>query len=125
MELWIQIYKFVQRKLCNIIKSTPHPRIYPPPPFCDYVKCLLLLEYTPFKHLCEALPESTIPLRICPLFPHLYMRPSQNLPLPPRIYPPFEHLRSISLPEYTRLLYKATLLESTLPLFSQLYATLL
>ena len=56
------------------------------------------------------------------------MRPSQNLPLPPRIYSPFEHLRSIcdplgfhpSLPEYNRLSYKATLLESTLPLFSQL-----
>ena len=58
------------------------------------------------------LPFSTTicdPLRIYPSLPEYtsslfsyYMRPSQNIPLPPRIYPPFQHLH-------------ATLSESTHP----------
>ena len=48
-------------------------RIYPPP----------------FKHLYATLPESTLPPRIdTPLFDN-YMRPSHNIPLPPRIYRSF------------------------------------
>ena len=69
------------------------------------------------------------PPRIYPLsqnilpFKHLYVTLSDCTPPPQNIHPPFEHFRSIcdfpriypSLLEYTRLLYKATLMESTLP----------
>ena len=80
------------------------------------------------------------PPRIYPSLPeytslsaNLYVRPSQNLPLPPRIYPPFQQIYMCdppriypSLPEYTPLFTKyicATLPESTppaqnIPLFS-------
>ena len=54
------------------------PRIYPSLPgstpfYCDHMKCIRLPESTP--------PSQNIP----PLFNN-YMRPSQNIPLPPRIY---------------------------------------
>ena len=59
----------------------------------------LLPEYTPFKHIYATLREPnsssqnisefTLPLIIyTPL--NIYMLPSQNLPLPPRIYPIFQ-----------------------------------
>ena len=57
-------------------QSTPHFQDLPPL-YC-YVMCIRL-------------PEST------PLF-NKYMRPSQNILLPPRIYPPFQHLYA-TLPE--------------------------
>ena len=92
------------------------PRIYPS-----------LLEYTPpFSTtiiLCDpsridpSLPEYTPPFsttiilcdppRIYPSLPEYtplfnnYMRPSQNLPLPPRIYPPFNKCICATLLEYT------------------------
>ena len=72
----------------------------------------------------RGLPEST-PSQNIPPFKHLYVTLSDCTPPSQNIHPPFKHLRSYAtLPEYTRLLYKATLLESTLPLFSQLHATL-
>ena len=98
------------------------PRIFPSLP-----------EYIPFfnQFICATLPELPLPPRIYPPFQQLYatisestppslpeytapplfnnyMRPSQNLPLPLRIYP---HITTIcdppriypSLPEYTLL----------------------
>ena len=77
----------------TIILCDP-PRIYP-----------FFPEYTPLfnKFTCATLLESTTPSQnITPLF-NTYMQPSQNLPLPPRIYLPFQYLY-------------ANLLESTVPL---------
>ena len=71
--------------------------------------------YPPFQQLCATLPESTPPsqnippfstnILLCdapkiyppsqnipPFLTHLYVRPSQNLPLPPKIYPLFQQL---------------------------------
>ena len=110
------------------------PRIYPSLPgstplYCDYVKCIRLLESTPpsqniptFQQLYATLPESTLPSQnlppfsttICdppithpslpeytPLFNNYnILRPSQNLPLPPKIYPHFQQLYA-NLPEST------------------------
>ena len=47
-------------------------------------------------------PSHNLPLppRIYPFIFSYYMRPSQNLPLLPRIYPPFQHLY-VTLPEST------------------------
>ena len=74
----------------------------PPPLFRDYVKSLLISQSTlssqnipPFKHLYEALPESTLPLIIYPSFKHIKSCDAT------RIYP--------SVPEYNRHLNKATL----------------
>ena len=103
------------------------PAIYPPL-FHDYVRCHRIPKCTPSSHniptlklLYATLPEYTSPSQNLPPFPLLYAT-SQNLPLPPRIYP---------------LLYKVTLSESTLPSlppsqnvppappsFKHLYATL-
>ena len=79
--------------ICNAHIIYPSlPENNPPPPA--------------FKHLYATLTESTLRPKIYPNFKHL--RPSQNLPLPPRFgYPPF--LTTIfdtsiihpSLPEYT------------------------
>ena len=102
------------------------------------MKCLLIPESTLpsqniplFKHLYEALPEFTLPYRIYLLL-NIYMWPSQNVPLPPRIYIPLLNILDLY----------ATLQESTppsqnipafyikrtpriySPLFSQLCATL-
>ena len=57
----------------------------------------------PFKHLYDALPESTLPLRIYPLL-NIYMWPSHNVPPSQNIHPLLNILD----------LY-ATLLESTPP----------
>ena len=97
------------------------PRIYPslpestPSPFSTTISDLpriysSLSEYTPILQLFATLPESTPLSRNIPPFFNNYniMRPSQNLPLPPRIYPPFsttirlcDPLRICpSLPEY-------------------------
>ena len=143
------------------------PRIYHPPPLFNKFTCATLpesttpsqnipsfstpicdppriysslLEYTPFSTpICDppriypSLPEYT------PLF-NTYMRPSQNLPLPSRIYPPFQHLYA-TLPESTPPPQKITLSSTTVilcdvpkiypsfpeytpPPFQQLYATL-
>ena len=95
------------------------------PPVCDLLKCLRIPESTPpsqnippfskkggvcdlpriYPHyqpiyMCDppriypSLPEST------PLSTNVYVRPSQNLPLPSRIYPPFQQLNA-TLPEST------------------------
>ena len=109
------------------------PRIYPPFQqiyMCDPPRIYPSLpEYTPLfnKFICATLPESTPPSQNLPPFStNLYVRPSQNLPLPPRIYPPplqqmymCNPLRIYpNLPEYTLLFNKficATLPESTPP----------
>ena len=91
------------------------PRIYPSLP-----------KYTPLfnKFICATLPQSTPPSQsIPPLSANLYVRPSQNLPLPPKIYPSFQQIYMCdpptiypSLPEYTPLISQfkcATLPEST------------
>ena len=93
------------------------PRIYPP--FQPLKYYATLPEYTPLfnKCICATLPESTPPSQNIPPFQQLYatlseytpllnnyniMRPSQNLTLPPRIYPPFQPLKYYAtLPEYT------------------------
>ena len=117
MEFWIQINNLVQIKLCIIIKSTPPS--YDLPPFRDYVKCLLI-------------PKSTLPSQNIPPSKHLYVTLQDCTPPSQNIHPPFKHFRSIcdppiiypSLPEYTRLLYEATLLESThTPLFTTMCNT--
>ena len=61
------ILPFQQIYMCN------PPRIYPSFP-----------EYYPFQQLYATLPESTPPSQNITLFTNC-MRPSQNLPLPPRI----------------------------------------
>ena len=96
------------------------PRTYPPPLFTNYMRPsqnLPLPEYTTLfnKCICATLPESppsqNIPLFnnyvrpsenwIYPLFNN-YMRSSQNIPLPLRIYPPFQQMYiCATLPEYT------------------------
>ena len=97
-----------------------HPRIYPSLP-----------EYTPLFNKCiwAALPESTPPSQNIPPFSrNLYVRPCQNLPLPPRKYPLFNKCIICDpprtypppppLPEYTPLISQficATLPESTPP----------
>ena len=61
------------------------PRIYPSLPvstplYFNHVKCLRL-------------PESTHPSQNTPPFStNLYVRPTQNLPLSPRMYPPFQQI---------------------------------
>ena len=103
------------------------PRIYPSLP-----------EYTPlFQQLFVTLPESTPPSqnilpfsaiichppRIYPSLPentpifNNYMRPSQNIPPPPRIYPLFFLLLYATLPESTPP-------SQNIPPFQHLYATL-
>ena len=65
-----------------------HPRIHPPLP-----------EYTPLfnKFICATLPESTPPSQNIP--PNqTTMRPSQNLPLPLRIYPLFQQIHMCDPP---------------------------
>ena len=104
------------------------PRIYPP--FQD--KCLrfpestLLPEHTPLynQFICATLPESTPPSQnILPFSTNLYVRPSQNLPLPPRIYPPFQQMYIcdppiiyLSVPEYTPFLTNYMRPSQNLPL---------
>ena len=93
---------FQQMYICDPPESNPPSQIIPP-----FNKCIL----------CATLQEYTSPsLNIPPLFNN-YMRPSQNIPFPLRIYPPFQHMYMCdppriypSLPEYT-------------PLFKQLNAT--
>ena len=115
-------------------ESTPPSHDLTPPLYCDYVKCLWLPEsihpsqnIPPLifnKCICATLPESTpssqnippfqqqyymrpsqnlpLPPRIRPLFStNSYVRPSQNLPLPPRIYPPLFQQLCATRPEYT------------------------
>ena len=55
------------------------------------------------NYICATLPESTPPSQnLAPFSTNVYVRPSQNLTLPPGIYPPFQQLY-------------ATLTESTPP----------
>ena len=101
--------------------TTPSQNI---PPFsttvCDASRIYPSLpEYTPFSKNVYVRPSQKLPLptRIYPPFNN-YMQPSQDLPLPPRIYPHFQ-----------QLFYHATLPESippsqNIPPFQQLYATL-
>ena len=87
-----------------------------PPRICPFLKKSI--------GLYAALPESTHPHQNLPSYQQLYA-PSQNLPLPPRIYipPPFQQLYATlpriypSLPEYIPPFQQinATLSESTLP----------
>ena len=89
-------------------KNLPLPhRIYPLPfstttILCDPPKIYPFLpEYTSLftKFMRVTLPEYTPSLRIYPPFNN-FMRPSQDLPLPPRIYPHFQQLFYYStLPE--------------------------
>ena len=82
------------------------PRSNTPPPLrYKYVKCLRLPEYT-------ALSRMDPP----PFEQNLYVRPSQILPLPLRIYSPFQQIYA-TLP-------KSTSPSQNLPPFQQPYATL-
>ena len=80
------------------------PRIYPSLPeytsplsttTCDPPRTYYSLpEYIPFfnKFICGTLLESTPPSQNISLFStNLYVRPSQNLPLSPKIYPLFNN----------------------------------
>ena len=60
------------------------PRIYPPPRI-----------YLPFQQLYPPLQESTPPSQNIPPLFNSYMRPSQNLSLPPRIKPLFHNYNII------------------------------
>ena len=104
------------------------PRIYPSLP-----------EYNPFQQLYATFPEPTPPSQditllnnsnfatlpestppsqnISPLFNNC-IRPSQNLPLPPRIYPPFKELLLCDPPR----IYPPS--RNTPPPFKKLHATL-
>ena len=76
-------------------QSLPLPPKIHPPPLCDYVRCLRLPEYTPFSTtMCDP----------------------RRIPLPPRIYPHFQHLYA-TLPKFTPPF-------QNIPHFQQLYATL-
>ena len=60
--------------------------------------------YPPFRYLlkCLRIPESTPPSqKIPPFLTNLYVRPSQNLPLPPRITTLFNQFICATLPEST------------------------
>ena len=111
------------------------PRIYPPLPgstplYCDYVNCIRLPESTPpsqnrphfLTTICDPpriydyLPEHTPP----PF--NNYMRPSQNLLLSPRIYPPFQQLYA-TLPESTPPSQNPPLLSTTIILCDPPMAT--
>ena len=70
-------------------ESTPPSRNIYTPPF---------QQYPPFQQLYATLPESTLPSQNIPPFStNVYLRPSKNLLVPPRIYPPppFRHLYTI------------------------------
>ena len=123
------------------------PRIYPPFQqicMCDRPRIYPSLpEYTPpppfNKGICATLPESTPPSQNTPpLSGNLYVRPSQNLPLPPRTPSPHPSQQMYMcnppriypyFPEYTPFFNKficATLPESTppsqnIPPFQQMY----
>ena len=106
------------------------PRIYPSlpeytPPFqqmymCDHPRIYSSLpEHTaPFQQLYAALQESTPPSQNNPppLFNqyNIYVRPSQNPPIPSRINPPFQTICMSHTPPPPRIY----------PSFQQLYATL-
>ena len=105
-----RIYPHFQQIYATLPESTPPSQNIPPPflvTIFDYHRIYPSLpEYTPLFYTYVR-PSQNLPLppRIYPLpfyFLATIMRPSQNLPLPPRIYPPFQQLY-------------ATLLESTPP----------
>ena len=87
---------------------------------CDTPRIHLSLpEYTPLfnKIICATLPESTLPSQNTPPFQkQYYMRPSQNLPLHPRIYPLFRQLYVI--------LSESTPPSRNIPPFQQQYVIL-
>ena len=100
------------------------PRIYPPP----------LTEYTspPLQQLYMTLPGPRIYPSLSEYTPPLFnnyniMRPSQNLPLPPKISPRFQQLLSDppriypSLPDYTLLFYNYMRPSKNLPLPPKIY----
>ena len=108
--------------MSSIPRIYPSPRTYPPfqPIYmCDPPRIYPSQNILPFSP-----PFSQ---NIPPFSTNLYVRPSQNLPLPPRIYSPFQPIYMCdppgiypSLPEYTPLFNKCiyvTLPESTSPSF--------
>ena len=89
---------------------------------CDTPKIYLsLLIYAPLfnKCICATLPEST------PSLFTNYMRPSQNLPLPPRIYPPFQQMYMCDPPRIYASLSVYTLFSTTMCNPSRIYPSLL
>ena len=92
-----------------------------------------------FQQLYATFPESTPPsqnIGLPPFSTNVYVRPSQNLPLPPRIYPPFQQLYA-TLPESTPPFQNISLFNKCMcdprriypppriyPPFQQLHATL-
>ena len=125
----------------------PFQQLYPP--FNNYLPHFRNLPPLPKsnplfnKFICATLSESTPPYQIGRIHPPLfnnYMQPTQNLQLPPKIYPPpfsttiCNTPRSYpSLREYTPSLFKTTIcntprfyhpLPEYNPPFQQLYATL-
>ena len=125
-----RIYPPYQPICATLPEPTPPLRIYPPyqPIYmCDPARIYSFLpEYSPLisQFICVTLPESTPPCQnIPPLSANLYVRPCQNLLLPPRIFPSYQPIYMCdptriypSLPEYTPLISQficATLPEST------------
>ena len=118
-----RIYPLFQQLYATLPKSTTHPPPPPPyqniPPFNNYVQpsqnlILLTRIYPTFQQIYIVWPSQNLPLPPWIYSPfNNYMRLSQNLPLPPsqNIYPHFQQqfyyatLPKIypSLPEYTPL----------------------
>ena len=62
-------------------------RIYPS--LSEYIHPPPFQQYPPFQQLYATLPESTLPSQNIPPFStNVYLRPSKNLLVPPKIYPP-------------------------------------
>ena len=108
------------------------PRIYPSFPEYTHLfnKCICatlpesnptLPQYTPLFNYCVPPSQnSPLPPRIYPLFNNYnIMRPSQNPPLPPRIYPPFKPIYMCDPPR----IYPSLPSKIPPPPFQQLYAT--
>ena len=118
-----RIYPLFKHQYTTLQESTPTTHNIPPPLFlttlCDTpITYPSLPEYATFLYKVT-LPNLPIPLRIYPPF-NFYMRPSEKLPLP-EYTPSFTTLYDIipiiypRLTEYTHLSYKVKLQESTLP----------
>ena len=102
-----------QQLYATLPESTPTSQNAPPPPFNNYI-CdppriyPYLPEYTPLPSTTICDPPRSYPYLLITPFLTTIMRPSQKLPLPPRIYPTFSNIILCdapriypSLPEYT------------------------
>ena len=105
--------------MCATTTICDPPRIHPPPP-----------EHTPFSTTVCDLPRiypSLPEYRPTPFSTNVYVRPSHNLPLPSRIYPPFQQMyvrpsqNLPPLPEYTPLFNNYMRLSQNIPLPPRIY----